>query len=87
MSQLQLGSISQDLARLTCGHQVYFDRLKHPLRHDGWYASLTCPSCRRPREVLSIAYRDQRHESPAPKLRTNEPAIAASAMDNPASRE
>ena len=49
-----------DTAYLGCGHDVSFDLSKQPLRADGWYTALFCPSCRRQREIQRVAYRKRR---------------------------
>lgn len=43
--------------RLTCAHRVLVpSRRALPLRRDGWYASVWCPTCRRDREVVILVY-------------------------------
>lgn len=49
-----------DIAHLSCGHSLSFDRASCPLTKEGWYRALTCPVCRRPREITRVAYRKPR---------------------------
>lgn len=62
MSQQQFRFVDEllDIATLSCGHTVSFDHPSQPLTKEGWPRALTCPECRRPREITRVAYRKPR---------------------------